>query len=110
MLDARGRAVHLELEVLLHVLRGCAVGVGCLHDANLDGVGEAGEADLVAQKGGDERGDAVAIKKTENVVGVFEIEDDAVGVAIKGAAAVARAGLGSGRGTLVGLDEVGTAL
>jgi hypothetical protein len=65
---------------------------------------------LVSEEGGDEGGDAVAVEEAEDVCGVFEVVDDAVGVAVEGAAAVAWAGFGGGRGSLVGLYVVGTAL
>jgi hypothetical protein len=65
---------------------------------------------LVAEEGGDEGCDAVAVEEAEDVGGVLEVVDDAVGIAVEGATAVAWAGLGRGRSTLVRLYVVGTAL
>jgi hypothetical protein len=49
---------------------------------------------LVAEEGGDEGCDTVAVEEAEDVGGVLEVVDDAVGIAVEGATAVAWAGLG----------------
>lgn len=96
--------------MLLDVLGGCAIRISGLHDTDIDAVGEAGKAYLIAQERGHEGGDAVPIQEAEDRVGVFEVEDDTVGIAIEGAATIVGACLGGRWSALVRFDEVGAAL
>lgn len=110
ILDSGGCAVNLESQVLFDVLRRSAVCVSGLNDANLDRIRQPSQADLVSEEGGNQCRDAVAIQKTEDITRVFEVVDNAVSVAIKGAATIARARFGRWRAPLIRLDIVGTAL
>jgi hypothetical protein len=110
VLDARGCAIDFQFEIVFDVLCRSAVGVGRLDDANLQLVSQVALAHQVADKAGDERGDAVSVQEPEYVLLVFEVVDDAVGVAVERAAAVAGPGFGRGRGALVGFYKVCSAL
>lgn len=67
-------------------------------------------AGQVADERGGQGSNAIAIKQTEDVVVVVEIEDDTISIAVKRAASVEGGGLRRGWSTLAGLDKVGTAL
>ena len=96
--------------MLLDILGGCAIRISSLHDTDVDAVGETGEAYLIPKKRSNECCDAVPVKEAEDRVGIFEVEDDTVGIAIERTATVVWPSLGRRRGALVGFDKVSTAL
>ena len=75
VLNARRGADDRQREDLVDVICACAVRVGGLHDADLEGGGEVGGAGQVAEEGGRERGDAVAVEEDEAVGGVGGVVD-----------------------------------
>ena len=62
VLHAGGCAVDLELEVIFNVLRGGAVGVGGLHNSNLELICQSTLANGVAEEGCYEGRDAVTVE------------------------------------------------
>jgi len=75
VLDPRRGADDRQREDLVDVICACAVCVCGLHDADLEGGGEVGGAGQVAEEGGRERGDAVAVEEDEAVGGVGGVVD-----------------------------------
>jgi len=75
VLDARRGADDGQREDLVDVVCACAVGVGGLHDADLEGGGEASGLGEVAEEGGCEGGDAVAVEEDEARGGVGGVVD-----------------------------------
>lgn len=110
MLDTGGSALDGELEVPLDKVGRGAVGVGGLDDTNLDLVGETGPASKISNKRSGQGGDAVTVEKVEDLVLANVVEDDAISITVKRAAAGARSSLGRGRGRLGSLDVVGATL
>ncbi|PNY27137.1 Uncharacterized protein TCAP_02931 [Tolypocladium capitatum] len=94
MLDTRGRADNGEF----------------LDNTNTEVVLQASGVDEVANKGGGERRNAIAVQHEESSVGVDPVVDETVSIAVERAASRARDGLGVLGSSLLGLDKVGTAL
>jgi hypothetical protein len=99
-----------ELEHLLDVVGTGTVGIGGLNDTNLQLLCNTSIAGKIANERGRESGDAITIQKAEDIALVNEVIDQAVRIAVQGGASIEGNGLGGGRGTLLGLDIVGTAL
>lgn len=110
MLDSSIGEDQLETKVLLNVACSRSISVGRLDNTNVELVEKARLTCEMADKGSGQGSNAVAVQKTEDIVLVAEVEDDTIGITIKGAAAVQGGGLGGRRSTLVGLDKVGPAL
>ena len=84
VLDARVGADDGEFEVVSDVVRGSAVGVGGLDDADFEFFREAGAFGEVADEEGGKGGDAVAVEEAEGVFRVDEVVDYSVSVAVEG--------------------------
>ena len=109
-LDAGWGANGWETEGLGDVVGGGTVGIGSLDDTDLQVFCELGLACKVTDEGGRKSSDLVAVEETETVLWVLEVVDDSVGVTVEGATAVVWLGLERWWSTLLGLDEVCTAL
>lgn len=109
-LDTGWCADSWEAEGLGDVVGGGTVGIGSLDDTDLQVLCELGLARKVTDEGGRESSDLVAVEETETVLWVLEVVDDSVGVTVEGATAIVWLGLERWWSTLLGLDEVGTAL
>lgn len=110
MLDASVGANGGEFENLLNVVRASSVSISSLDDANLELLGNSGIAGQVTDERSSKRGNAITVKEAERVALVSVIVDETVGIAIQRCAAVENSRLGRGRGALLGLDIVGSAL
>jgi hypothetical protein len=110
VLDARLGADDLQLQDVAGVLGRRAVGVGGLHEANVEFLLETRAAGEVDDEDRGEGGDAVAVEEVEDLLLVGVVVDDAVGVAVEGAAAFVGVGIGLGGSALLGFDVIGAAL
>ncbi len=87
MLDACGCAHDRQLEVVGDVGCARAVGVRGLHHANLQLFGQTSQAYQIPDEERGESGNAVAVKEAEAIVGIEEIVDYAIGIAVERGAA-----------------------
>lgn len=110
VLDTSRGADDRELKIPLNIVGAGAVGVGGLDDTNAKLLGQTSRADEIANKGGVEGGDAVAVEHKEACIRVNPPVNQAVGVAVERTGSDARDGLGNWRGPLLGLDKVGTGI
>lgn len=110
VLDTSGSADDGELQVLLNVCGASAISIGGLDDSDSQLLLQASGTDKVADEGGIEGGDAVSVQHEETRVRVSPVVDQTVCITIERAASGFGGGLEVGRGSLLGLDEVGTAL
>lgn len=110
VLDASGGENNRKLEVLLDVVGAGSVGVGSLNNTNAKIVLQTSGTNKLADKGSVEGRNAITVEHEEASVRVDPVVHQPVGIAIERAGPHTRSGLGDGRGALLGLDEVGTAL
>ncbi|KND90179.1 hypothetical protein TOPH_05174 [Tolypocladium ophioglossoides CBS 100239] len=110
MLDTRGRADNGELQVLLDVVGAGTVGVSSLDNTNTEVVLQTSGVDEVANEGGGERRNAIAVQHEESSVRIDPVVNETVSIAIERAASHTKDGLRVLGSSLLGLDKVGTAL
>lgn len=110
MFHARSGADDLQFQHFLCVLGGGAIGVGRLHEADVELALQPGGSSQVDDEDGAERSDAIAVQEMKDLVFVGVVVDDTVGITVKGGAAFVWAGVRFGGSTLFGFDIVGAAL
>lgn len=93
VLDTSGGAVNLELQCLFYILCSGSIGVGSLNNADSDALCESALANEIAQERGHERSNAITIEKTEDILRVLEVVDNAISITVERCATVTWSGL-----------------
>jgi hypothetical protein len=110
MLHTSGGAHHGKLEVLLNVGSAGPIGIRSLYDSDMEILLEASGSHKVPNERSVQSRDAVTIEHEEASIRIDPVVDEAVGIAIEGAAAGTGDGFGVWWGSLFGLDEIGATL
>lgn len=108
MLDTGGGALDGEPELLGNVCGGGAVGIGGLHNTDVEV--DTSALSQVADKASGEGSNLVTIEKTEMAIDIVKVVDQAVGITVKRSVAGVVPDLSSRGKALVRLDEIGTTL
>lgn len=106
VLDASRSHDYRKFQDFLDIFRRCTVGVGSLHQSNLELVTQTSLFCHLGEEDCTKCSDPITIEQTEDPIGVIEVIDDSVSVAIKRAASFVWAGFDAWRRFLLGLDIV----
>lgn len=93
VLDTSVGGLELQLQGLLHVSGGSAVGIGSLYDTNVDLLANASLTGHLSNERGSKRCNAIAVEEAEGVLVVIVVVNDAISISVQRAAALVGRGL-----------------